>query len=83
MSAPAATAELIEDRGEAAVSGHFFRSRPFLDAEGVTHTLRIAAGETELLAPLIVRPIAAGPSATRSPPTATPVSAAESVLTSA
>jgi Acetyltransferase (GNAT) domain len=57
VNAPAATAELVEDRGEAAVSEHFFRSRPFLDAEGVTHTLRIEAGDTELLAPLIVREI--------------------------
>ena len=56
-----AKAELIEDRGERAVSDHFFRSRPFLDAEGVTHTLRIEAGEEELLAPLIVREIGDGP----------------------
>ncbi len=52
-----ASAELTADRGEAAESEEFFRSRPFLDAEGVTHTLRIAAGEAELLAPLIVREI--------------------------
>ena len=57
MSAPVARAELIEDRGEAAVSDEFFRSRPFLDAEGVTHTLRIDAGEAILLAPLILREI--------------------------
>jgi len=50
-------AELLEDRGEAAAGEEFFRSRPFLDAEGVTHTLRIEAGGTELLAPLIVREI--------------------------
>jgi len=55
-----AVAELLEDRGEAAASEEFFRSRPFLDPEGVTHTLRIAAGEAELLAPLIVRPIGEG-----------------------
>jgi len=55
-----ATAELIADAGTAAESEEFFRSRPFLDAEGVTHTLRIAAGEFELLAPLIVRPIGDG-----------------------
>ena len=36
-----ARAELVEDRGEAASAGEFFRSRPFLDAEGATHTLRI------------------------------------------
>ncbi len=52
-----AVAELIADRGEAAADGEFFRSRPFLDAEGVTHTLRIEAGERELLAPLVVRDI--------------------------
>jgi len=52
-----AKAELIADRGEAAASGEFFRSRPFLDAEDVTHTLRIDSGEAELLAPLIVREI--------------------------
>jgi Acetyltransferase (GNAT) domain len=61
VSAPVASAELIEDRGEAAVCDDFFRSRPFLDAEGVTHTLRITAGEVVLLAPLIVREIDAGP----------------------
>jgi hypothetical protein len=57
VSRTAGSAELIEDRGEAAVSDDFFRSRPFLDAEGVTHTLRIVAGDAELLAPLIVREI--------------------------
>ena len=57
---PSATAELIEDCGEAAVSDHFFRSRSFLDAEGATHTLRIESDETELLAPLIVRSIGSG-----------------------
>jgi GNAT acetyltransferase-like protein len=50
-------AELIADRGEAAAGEEFFRSRPFLDVEGATHTLRIDAGERELLAPLIVREI--------------------------
>jgi len=52
-----ATAELIADRGAAVESEEFFRSRPFLDAEGVTHTLRIEAGDAELLAPLIVREV--------------------------
>jgi len=52
-----ARAELIEDRGAAAADEEFFRSRPFLDAEGATHTLRIVADGTELLAPLIVREI--------------------------
>jgi hypothetical protein len=53
----AARAELIADRGEAAADAEFFRSRPFLDAEGVTHTLRIESDAGELLAPLIVREI--------------------------
>lgn len=52
-----AKAELLVDRGEAAVDEHFFRSRPFLDAESVTHTLRIETDEGELLTPLIVREI--------------------------
>lgn len=53
----AAKAELIGDRGEAAVDDHFFRSPQFLEAEGVTHTLRIESEEGELLGPLIVRDI--------------------------
>jgi len=51
------SAELLADRGAAAESDEFFRSRPFLDAEGVTHTLRIATGDGQLLAPLLVREI--------------------------
>ncbi len=61
MSTPIARAVLIEDGGEAAAGEEFFRSRPFLDAEGVTHTLRIASGQAELLAPLIVSKIGDGP----------------------
>jgi hypothetical protein len=56
-----AHAELIEDRGEAATGEEFFRSRPFLDAEGITHTLRISSVGGELVAPLIVREIDGGP----------------------
>lgn len=52
-----AKAELLEDRGEAAADDQFFRSREFLDAEGVTHTLQIKSDEGELVAPLIVRSI--------------------------
>jgi hypothetical protein len=52
-----ASAELLEDRGEGAVSAEFFRSRAFLDAEGVTHTLRIEGEGIELVAPLVVREI--------------------------
>lgn len=58
MSAFVAKAELIEDGGAAASDDQFFRSRPFLDAEGVTHTLRIERDEVvELVAPLLVREI--------------------------
>jgi len=57
VSALAATAELIEDRGQAAAGAEFFRSRAFLDAEGVTHTLRIEGQGVELVAPLVVREI--------------------------
>jgi hypothetical protein len=57
VSALTARAELLDDRGEAAVSDQFFRSREFLSAEGVTHTLRIETGPGELLAPLSVRAI--------------------------
>jgi len=56
-----ATAELLADRGAAAAAEEFFRSRPFFDAEGVTHTLRIATSDAELLTPLIVRDIDDGP----------------------
>jgi Acetyltransferase (GNAT) domain len=55
-----ATAELIADRGAAAESEEFFRSRPFMDAEGVTHSLHIDAGEGTLVGPLIVREIPGG-----------------------
>jgi len=57
VSVAAARAELIEDRGEAALSADFFRSREFLDAEGATHTLRISGADLDLVAPLIVREI--------------------------
>ncbi len=60
MSPPTASAELIADRGEAAASEEFFRSRPFLDAEGVTHTLRVSTGAGVLLAPLVVRDVPGG-----------------------
>ncbi|HEX5990861.1 MAG TPA: GNAT family N-acetyltransferase [Solirubrobacterales bacterium] len=57
MSDFVARAELVEDGGAAAADDQFFRSRPFLDAERVTHTLRIEADEGALVAPLIVREI--------------------------
>ena len=57
MNAPLAKATLIEDRGEAAVDGQFFRSRQLLAAEGATHTLQIESDNRTLIAPLIVREI--------------------------
>jgi hypothetical protein len=56
MSA-AARAELLADAGAAAQSEEFFRTPEFLEAEGVTHTLRIEADAVQLVAPLIVRDI--------------------------
>jgi Acetyltransferase (GNAT) domain len=50
-------AELIDDRGAAAVSDDLFRSRSFLEAEGVTHTLRVTSESRTTLVPLIVRDI--------------------------
>ncbi|HEX9967517.1 MAG TPA: GNAT family N-acetyltransferase [Solirubrobacterales bacterium] len=57
-----ARAELIADGGAATSDEEFFRSPQFLEAEGVTHSLRIEAGGSEtdgvkLLAPLVVREI--------------------------
>lgn len=49
-------AELIDDAGAAASSADFFRSPPFLSAEGVTHSLRVG----EIAAPLVVREIPGG-----------------------
>ncbi len=58
MTPPSARAELIEDRGEAAADDEFFRSRPFLDAEATTHTLKIEDDQgRKLQAPLKVREI--------------------------
>jgi hypothetical protein len=50
-------AELIPDRGETAESDDLFRCRAFLDAEGVTHTLRLESADRTALVPLTVRPI--------------------------
>ena len=66
--AGAVAAELLADRGEAAAAPEFFRCREFLDAEGVTHTLRIGHPEGELLAPLIVREIPGEPLADAASP---------------
>jgi hypothetical protein len=52
-----ARAKLLGDSGAAAESEEFFRSRAFFDAEGVTHTLRVEAGDTSIAAPVTVRAI--------------------------
>jgi hypothetical protein len=52
-----ARAALIEDAGAGAESADFFRSRAFLDAEGVTHTLRVEGEGASVGLPVIVRPI--------------------------
>ena len=52
-----ARAELLADRGAAAESEDFFRSRAFFDAEAVTHTLRIEAAGGTIAIPLLVRGI--------------------------
>lgn len=54
-----AAAELLADGGAAAQSDDLFRCPAYLDAEGVTHTLRIAFDGGECLVPLIVREIEA------------------------
>jgi len=53
----APVAELVGDRGMSAETDDFFRSRAFYDAEGVSHTLRIDAGDVRLTMPLLVREI--------------------------
>jgi hypothetical protein len=50
-------AELIADRGVAAETNDFFRSRAFYDAEGVTHTLRISDESGAIAIPVIAREI--------------------------
>jgi hypothetical protein len=50
-------AQLLADRGELAAADEFFRSRPFFDAEGVTHTLRIESADRVASVPLVVREI--------------------------
>lgn len=52
-----AGAELIADSGAAAAGSEFFRSAEFYEAERVTHSLLIDAGELRIAAPLILREI--------------------------
>jgi hypothetical protein len=50
-------AELVADRGAGAETADFFRSRPFYDAEEVSHTLRLKGDGIEIAVPLIVREV--------------------------
>jgi Acetyltransferase (GNAT) domain len=51
-------AKLIADEGRAAETDDFFRSRPFYDAEGVSHSLTVGGdGDDELALPLLVHEI--------------------------
>ena len=50
-------AELRLDAGQSAASADFFRSAPYLEAEGVTHTLAVGAA----LLPVLVREISGNP----------------------
>ena len=51
-------AQLIADEGRAAKTDDFFRSRPFYDAEGVSHSLIVGGdGDDELAVPLLVHEI--------------------------
>jgi Acetyltransferase (GNAT) domain len=52
-----ATAQLIADAGAAAASDDLFRSPAYLEAERVTHTLRIESPSRTTLVPLIVREV--------------------------
>ncbi|MFI5121695.1 MAG: GNAT family N-acetyltransferase [Vicinamibacteria bacterium] len=52
-----AAAELLADGGAAAESDDLFRCRSFLEAEGVTHTLRIESPDRIALVPMIVRQV--------------------------
>lgn len=56
-----AIARLEPDRGEAASSEEFFRSREFLTAEGVSHTLLIEEGSSTAAIPVRVREIESAP----------------------
>jgi hypothetical protein len=56
-----AEAHLISDAGAAAASDDLFRSRSYMRAEGVTHTLRVSSPARATLVPLIVREVEGSP----------------------
>ncbi len=55
-----ASAELVADAGALARSDDLFRCAAYLEAEGVSHTLRLGFDEGESLVPLVVREIEGG-----------------------
>ncbi len=61
MKGEPSRAQLLDDSGRAAETDEFFRSRPFYDAEGVTHTLHLESAVAEAWFPIIVNPIDEGP----------------------
>lgn len=50
-------ADLLADGGAAAAGDDFFRSGPFLAAEGTTHSLVLDTGDTRAVLPLLVRDV--------------------------
>ena len=50
-----ACAQLLEDAGAATEADDFFRSRHFLDAENVSHTILIESSEDRVMIPVLVR----------------------------
>lgn len=59
MGAEGAVARLLPDAGAAGASEEFFRCPAFLEAEGVTHTLRVEGERGSAALPVIVRGIPA------------------------
>lgn len=55
-----ARVELVADGGHRAAAPEFFRSPPFLQAEGVSHSLVISTPDTRAALPLVVREIPGG-----------------------
>jgi hypothetical protein len=53
-------ADLVADAGASAASDDLFRTPAYLEAEGVTHTLRVESDDRATLLPLIVREVEPG-----------------------
>ncbi len=55
MATEHACAQLLDDAGAAARGEDFFRSRQFMAAEGVSHTLTIESSQEQVAIPVLVR----------------------------